>query len=438
MKPKSCSIIIILGIILTSSCTTLKRYNSVEQSATDNDLAGIDLFGFRLSESKPENGNKSLWDLSADAQSQFIKILNNRYPDNDKFLEAMSFEYLKADAQLLPENFVNKDLRMIFSVSKQRDYGNKNNPSRLELSPADRIEYVKITLRIPDDSGVRFTGWNIFTTEYGSVDIADVSFSRSFEIDASGLLSGDNKGSGEEVAASGKSTTSTKEDQEIKYRYLKLNGRIYNYEIEMEEEGTREIDLTGNIMADVSLQFDKFPELITDLIGLKDSAGRYNEPDNIVIRHSEAFIPRMENVKDTVYADLRMDYVFRNVVRGQKTFPEWDDRVKFYKGSVSKTIPLFTSGDYVPDFYCIGTDRDPGGRTTIKMSAPFRNEYSLIFRTYKDAYAFFDWLADYFSRSENRNNPVIIGGYRLKYGEGDLTYELSGKYQEFSAIPYYR
>ena len=53
-----------------------------------------------------------------------------------------------------------------------------------------------------------------------------------------------------------------------------------------------------------------------------------------------------------------MDYVFRNVISGQKTFPEWDDRVKYYNGSVSKTIPLFTSDDYVPDFYCIGTDRD--------------------------------------------------------------------------------
>ena len=30
----------------------------------------------------------------------------------------------------------------------------------------------------------------------------------------------------------------------------------------MEEEGTREIDLTGNILADVSLEFDRFPETL--------------------------------------------------------------------------------------------------------------------------------------------------------------------------------
>ena len=227
------------GYFIAFSCSTLKRYSSVQPTGTDNSLASIDLFGFRLSEAKPENGNKTLWDLSADAQSQFIKILNARYPENEKFLQAMSFEYLKEDAPPLPQNYVSKDLRMIFSISKQRDYGNKNNPSRLELSPADRIEYLKITLRIPDDSGVRFTGWNMFTTEYGSIDIADVSFSRSLEIDASGLLSTDKKETGGELSAGGKSSASRREDQEIKYRYLKLNGRISNHEIEMEEEGTQ-------------------------------------------------------------------------------------------------------------------------------------------------------------------------------------------------------
>ena len=435
MKSKTLPLLLILGINIIFSCSTLKRYSSVQPTGTDNTLASIDLFGFRLSESKAENGNKTLWDLSADAQSQFIKILNVRYPENEKFLQAMSFEYLMADAPSLPQNYVNKDLRMIFSIGKQRDYGNKDNPSRLELSPADRIEYLKITLLIPDDSRVRFTGWNMFTTEYGSIDIADISFSRSLEIDASGLLSMGKKEMGGELSAGGKSSANRREDQEIKYRYLKLNGRISNHEIQMEEEGTREIDLTGNIMADISMEFERFPELITDFFSLKDSTGRYNEPEKIKIHHTEAVIPRMENVKDTVFADLRMDYVFRNVVNGQKTFPEWDDRVKFYKGSVSKTIPLFTSNDYVPDFYCIGTGNLTDMRNIIKISSPGGKEYNLIFRTYKDAGVFYEWLADYLTRAENRNKTVSIGGYRLKFGNEDLKSEMV---TGFSLLPCYR
>jgi hypothetical protein len=437
MKQISAILLFIIGTGILSSCTTLKRYNSIEQTGTDNTLAGIELFGFRMSDSESGNENKTLWDLSADAQSQFIKILNIRYPENEQFLEAMSFEYLKEDKPLFPYSYVNKDLRMIFSVSKQRDYSKRHNLSGIELSPADRIEYLKISLTIPDDSGVRFTGWNIFTTEYGTIDLADVSFSKSLEIDVSGLLSAGKKESGGELAAGGKSSVGSREDQEIKYRYLKLNGRIKNTAIEMEEEGTREIDLTGNIMADVSLEFERFPEMLTDFIGLKDSTGRYNSPARIAVQHSEVIIPAMEKVKDTVYADLKMDYIFRHVIKGQKTFPEWDDRVKYYRGRVSKTVPLFTNSDYVPDFYCIGTKKDSDRRNIIKLGAPFNREYPLIFRTCKDASTFNEWLDNYFGETGNSSKSVNIGGYTLKFMDGDLTYEIFDKNPGFIVIPCY-
>jgi hypothetical protein len=435
MRPKFIFVHFILGIYIASSCTTLKRYSSVQPSGTDNTLASIDLFGFRLSETKRADVNKTLWDLSADAQSQFIKILNLRYPDNEQFRKAMSFEYTKEDLRPLPYDYVSKDLRMIFSISKQRDYGNKNNRSGLELSPADRIEYLKITLRIPDESGIRFKGWNMFTTEYGSIEIADVSFSRSLEIDASGLLSSDKKESEAELSGGGKSSATNREDQEIKYRYLKLNGRINKNEIEMEEEGTREIDLTGNITVDLSLEFERFPEMLTSFTSMKDSTGRFNEPGKLNIQHSDAVIPRMENVKDTIYADLYMDFVFRNVFNGHKTFPEWDDHVRYYKGRVAKTIPLFTSDDIVPDFYCIGSDKYHDKKNVIRLSSQTSKEYNLIFRSYTDAVTFYEWLADYFARSENRNKTVNIDGYILKFMEGDLKSEtLHG----LTVIPCYR
>ncbi|MBK8883894.1 MAG: hypothetical protein IPN67_16395 [Bacteroidales bacterium] len=435
MKYMSLPILLVVCLEIFSSCTTLKRYSSVRPKGTDNNLAGVDLFGFRLSEARPVNENKTLWDLSADAQSQFIKILNTRYPENEQFLKAMSYEYLNYEVPSVPDNYVKKDLRMIFSVTRQRDYGNKDYPSGPKLSPADRIEYLKITLRIPEDSGIRFTGWNMFTTEYGSVDIADVSFSRSLEIDASGLLLTDKATKSTEISAGGRSSTNRKEDQEIKYRYLKLNGRISNHEIEMEEEGTREIDLTGNILADLSLEFDKFPEILTDISGIKDSTGRYNEPDKLTIKFSETTVPAMETVKDTVFADLTMDYVFRNVINGERTFAEWDDHVRYYNGSVSKRVPLFTSGDFIPDFYCIGNPRNNTDRSIVKIVTPAKKEYSVIFRSYKEAQAFYEWLAGFFNTSGNLNKSVTIGGYRLKFKDDDLT---GNKFEELYILPFYR
>jgi hypothetical protein len=203
----------------------------------------------------------------------------------------------------------------------------------------------------------------------------------------------------------------------------------------MEDEGTREIDLTGNILADLSLEFNKFPEIISDFIGLKDSSGKYNEPDKVILQRTDATVPAMENIRDTVYADLTMEYVFRNVINGEKTFPEWDDRVRYYRGKVSKRVPLFNSGDYVPDFYCIGTTRNTNGRNIIKTSSPSGKEYALVFRTNKEALAFYEWLADYSAQNGNINKPVAIGGTRLRFMDGDVT---GGIFSGLSIVPYYR
>ncbi len=438
MKKLNTNSLLLAGIVIACGCTTLKRYNSAGEAATDNTLAGIDLFGFRLSDSKPGPGSKTLWDLSADAQSQFIKILNNRYPDNGKFLEAMSFEYMKDEEPAPSESYTNKDLRMVFSISRERDYGNHVHNSGIKPSPADRIEYVKITLSIPDDSPVFFTGWNMFTTEYGTVEIADVTFSRNLQVDMSGMLSTDRKEKGSELTAGVGSGTTRKEEQEIRYRYLKLNGKINSNEIVMEEEGTREIDLTGNITADIAMEFKKFPERITELEGLKDSSGRYSEPVKLIAGFSDVTIPAVVDVRDTLYAVLKMEYVLSNVVKGQRTFPEWDDRVRYYTGSVSRTIPLFSSRDYVPDFYCIGTSNLTDGQNIIRMHATAENEYALIFRSGKDATAFYLWLDDYYSRAENRQRPVTIGGYRLRFMDEDLTGEIYARHPDMGIVPRYR
>ena len=435
MKTNSFILLLILLTIFLTGCTTLKRYNSLMPSGTDNTLADIDLFGFRLSQAKQVGSSNTLWNLSADAQSQFIKILNSRYPDNEKFKEALSFNYLKGDEELQPNDYVRKDLRLIFSVSKNRDFIKSGLLKGLQLSPADRIEYLKISLEVPNNSPIRFTGWNMYTTEYGSVDISDVSFSRSIELDASASFAAEKGGLGGESSAGGKSSLNKREDQVLKYRFLKLNGRINDKIIEMEEEGTREIDLTGNIIADVSLEFDQFPEVLSVFSGLSDSTGKLNDPDKLKVQYTEVVVPLMADIKDTIYADLTINYVYRNVGHGRRTFPEWDDRVKYYSGIVRKTVPLFTIRDYVPDFYCIGTNKIV--KEMLKIQTADNKSYELKFRSYEEAYNFWEWLMHYLSKNENEENAVKIGGQTLLFRGKDLTYRQIRGEPGFMVIPCY-
>ncbi len=50
---------------------------------------------------------------------------------------------------------------------------------------------------------------------------------------------------------------------------------------------------------------------------------------------------------------------------------------------------------------------------------------------------FSNWLNDYFAGSGNRNKPVVIGGYTLKFSEEDLTNEIPGQASGLSVLPYY-
>ncbi len=421
-------------VLLSSSCTTFRRYNSLVKPGIDSTLADIDLFGIRISQAKPENGTKSLWDLSADAQSQFIKILNLRFPDNDRFLRSLSFEYMNGKEDLPAIDYAGKDLRLIFSVSRKSSVLSAKVHSTPELSPADRLEYIKISLVLRDPS-IRFTGWNFYSTEYGSIEIGDVSFSKSFEVSGSAAFSAKKEIAGSDVSAGAIVSGTRKEDQSIKQRYLKLSGRISKQKIEMEEEGTREIDLTGNIIADVSLEFDKTTEMLTIFKGLKDSTGAYNPPDKLSADAYLVSVPEKKKIDEFIEADLRMDFVYRNVMSGRRTFPEWDDRVKYYSGAVTKTIPLLTARDYVPGFYCIGSLAENNARDIIDIEREGGNQYPLIFSNFEEASDFCSWLMHSFEM--NKGKIITISNFSLKFRNKDITYEQIKKDSRFGVLPYY-
>ena len=251
-----------LLLLILSACTSVKRFKSVDYRGEDNTLVDVELFNARMSHGPVAPREKNLWTLSANAQSHLVQILDERYPDNEQFMNALSGSFGTGASK--PAEMTRKDLRMVFTISKDREYSQINNPDG-RYSPADRIEYYRLSVRIPDHYRLRFYEWNRYVTEYGEFDIADVSFSRNLDLSLEGAPGGVDLGTG---AGRGRN-----EKQEIRKRYLKLNGSISDRQVVMEAEGTREVDLTGNVTADVSLQFEGFPELVMVPVFASDEAG---------------------------------------------------------------------------------------------------------------------------------------------------------------------
>lgn len=406
------SVLMILALL--SGCTSLKRYKSATFKAADNSLVGMDLFGYQLTPSETSPAGKNLWELSASAQTQLIQILDARYPDNTQFIQALNYEYLTAGA--VPyDDYTGKNLRMVFTISKKRNYAAlRGGVQAGHFSPADRIEYLKFSLKIPAETNLRFTEWNRFSTEYGEIEIGDISFTRSLDLDAEGTIA-------ERADLDGAVSLDRTEKQKVRSRYLKLNGSISEHQIEIEEEGTREIDLTGNVIVDVSVDFSAFPERITVPLFSRDEQAGEGASGLEALTFIDVLVPRMEDIPDTITGILELEYVYRHVRSGWKTFQEWDDRVEYYTGTVRKAIPLFYREDYLPSFYCIGTDLVD--RNALKIRTAPGRTYPLQFRSYSDASEFFHWLNALSVSEADVADGITIGSHTLMFEGRPLTGE---------------
>jgi len=389
-------------LFVLSGCTTVKRFKTAAYKGKDNELVEVELFNARLSAEPVAGGEKNVWTLSANAQTRLIQILDERYPDNEQFISALTDNYGPED--LRDTDYTLKDLRMVFTIRKSRDYALLNK-SGGRFSPADRIEYLELSLEIPESSRLEFHEWNRYVTEYGAIHIADVSFSRNLDLTLEGNMGGPDLESGASLGRN--------ERQEISQRYLKLNGSISDRRMVIEAEGTREVDLTGNVTADVSLRFDGFPELVMVPVFVSDEDGQRILAG---LDFQNVLVPAMENAPDTIHADLRMRYIYRHVADGWRTFGEWDDRVEYYQGMQVQKVPLFLKKDYLPEFYCIGTDQT--GKDALKLHKSPEKEYLLQFRNYREAVMFLEWLQVY---PDMQYDSLLIGGYEVLYEGEPLT-----------------
>ncbi len=411
---KLCAGLIVL--VIASGCTSVKRFKSASYKGEDHSLVDMELFGTRLERPGQVQDGKNLWDLSASAQTQMIQILNERYPDNGQFTRALNHEYILNGTAPLTD-YTSANLRMVFTISRQKDYA-ATGKGEGRYSPADRIESLRFSLEIPQEANLHFTGWNRYETEYGVIEIAEMSFSRSLELES--------EVSGELVSGGVKGSVNRNEEQALKSRYLKLNGSISDYRLVVEEEGTREIDLAGNVIVDVSLEFERFPERVTIPLYTSDEEGGVQKVS--ALKFVDVMVPRMEDAPETIVGKLEMEYVYRHVESGWKTFQEWDDKVAWYKGKVSKEIALFEKDEYVPPLYSIGSDLN--GKRAVRVRTSTGTEYPLQFIGYAEAVRFLDWLL-------RPASSVKIGDYEFIYGNELLTPESIGGEIPLKVMPVY-
>ncbi|MCF8224173.1 MAG: hypothetical protein K9J25_13640 [Bacteroidales bacterium] len=400
MKIKSFFAIVVI-IVAATACSNLKRHASAGYAGADSSLANIDIFGYRVYDKDELSPPGNLWDLNATAQANLLEILDRRFPGNNSFINALNNRYYTGSEATKNKSYTDKNLRLVLTVSRKRDYKSVSRNKNTGHPAADRIEYLKIRLSLPGDIALEFTNWNRFTTDYADIEVGDVSFNRTIDLNAeAGISEGNNV---ERNAGTGiKGSISRDEEQQIKYRYMKMNGRLSKKCIEIEEEGNREIDLTGNIISDVSLQFSTFTEKV--FIPVFDNNEGDRKKTSVSLLETNIEVPAVAGSPLPVNAMLEMDFVYRHVKAGSETFQEWDDVVDYYTGSVKKEIQLLGVHDYVPEFYCIGIQSP--SKNLIRVNKDDKKSYVLKFRNYSEASSFYSFLISLKQGEENPEEKI--------------------------------
>ena len=201
--------------------------------------------------------------------------------------------------------------------------------SPIELSPADRIATLELSLKPASENLFTFHSWNRFETVFGQLELGEItrtgkrSFNASLEPTFGGTLVG--------VGALGLATETTNEEKlKLKDRVLGLSGWLTDTEGRLLLQGGPGRDLEGNTSVKLTIQLPGSEVEITRLELLKGD-GTYRDSTEVGVRYAKAKVP-FAGCGEDVRLLVGADYTFRHVTAADSTLSEGDDHVVEYYG----------------------------------------------------------------------------------------------------------
>lgn len=421
--------------------TTVKRYRTVKYQNYKDSLntvpfVDISVFSSRIENKKTSDNSKSLWDLDGEGEAKLLEILHKRNDSNEAFITTLEKKYLKPKNNLITD-FSTQNLRLVLSISKNRNYGGLKST----FSLADRIEYLKIKIK-NNDANIHFTKWNKFETEYGTLNIGDVTFNESVTLSGGLNASRTTTKANSTASATDSSSFGTtavvtpsatisgtngiQEVQKLGYRFLALNGKIASDSLVLEQEGIRDIDLAGNIILDVEIKFDVLStETFFQFEGFENL-----KKGNQKISRLEVKLPEYRNLTKSYLAQeeeirlpIEYNYVYRHVTnsKGAKTFYEWDDDVVYYEGKKEKIDNLIMrQKDYMPQIYYVGMENETENTIGLffrnKLDGEFDNIQSLNLEELRSFIGFLQQKSLEI-KEDGQAKAIEFGNFELVYKE---------------------
>lgn len=430
--------------------TKVKRYKSIEIVPLDNNTKFVGISTHRTLIPKVVNITQpaTLWNLSGEGQAELIKLYGGKFSDVKAIKKELENKFFKKNPKLKTD-YTTLDIQLVFSIEKIKRLMWMNGENS-DYSMADRIAYLNYSLCV-DTNEIRFVQWNKFETKYRVFNIADITSTNSFSI-TGGLAASASTSKTEghyadassvSPSVSGTLSNSVAENQKVINRNIELNGRISDEEIRIEQEGSREIDLAGNVAIEAKLKFENFSYEDVAVFYNLFTGGIPNSAENITFNFIEVKVPNSSQKHKEIKAILNAEYWYRHVTnaKGRNTFFEWDDRVKMFVGTIlNQEETLFKVADYLPNFINLrmksakDLEEDYLRLSNISNELEKTSPNPIIFSDYNSAETFRSWLNQlvYFKvkeRTELKSKLVKAEGNKNKKSI-DATRKASEDFEE--------
>ena len=341
----------LLLILLLSSCVNTrftKRYSQVTHEVVgDSPLVSVSVFAQKPA--SPAKPAPKVTDFSERGQAAYLNGIT------DLMEVSMSpADFIKAAFSPIPS--VAGQQKDLSTVSKRLVIGTES----LMKIPGERIQWLKITLTLSDTAS--FKSWDQLETKYEKIDVGKIASSSSNTFGVNASLSNSNtlvdttldklsdtKNLARSLAPSVSATRSLTEEVNLAERYINISGFMTDQTLTIVREGTKGIDLQGNILTDVTMKInvpDTQGDFYLKLSNLKDKTGKFKKLDSVNYQLQPIKIAPPNKVNGT----LKYQYIYRSFVdpsaRYAMTISEHDDKVVMKTGEGVGKINLISKQDF--------------------------------------------------------------------------------------------
>jgi len=396
---------IIFFITCTVNAQLTNSYKRIKDATLSNDeikdVIDVQFKSLKSSKKVTTKTKKTIFDLSEKAQDELI-VAYSKFEKTSKKFRTNLVEPLEK-SKTKPQTKIDKSL---FTIS--RTFELFINDTWSKVNPANRIASIKISMTLNSNDMVKFSKFNGYQTKHEYFDIGTIegTKTRNFSLEAGVGASTSNSnnsfdaagnqvkgvalGFTPSVTGSFGTSNSFKENIVLRRRYIAQSGSLSNDNISIYMEGAPLKNLNGPLKVEFDFEAVGGSKIPTEIISF-----RLNEKKELKLRTQFLMIPKIDK---TVTVNLRVEWLYRKVVRKGNTSYEGDDIIQYYQYAKDfNNFPVFDANDLKNQLFTL---RYKKKRVYIEKIGNSSIQNIVRFRTQEEAINFLDHIL------ENKVNKV--------------------------------